>query len=347
MSFNVWFIIFSWPSLRKALGLIEGLRRREAAAGRLAGMTPRINTMLSIQMLYGMWRSRTPVSDRGRLPWVPASRRPSFRHEPSLWFRPRRGIRPPGDVDHDQFVPNCVTLVIAAGAERGQNSLVTIAAGLPSGTEVGLGRRRMSLVLLILGVVAAAAGTATIGFGITINEFTLGTACIIAGTTGLIGGLILIGLSAVVAELGRVGEALRARGGPRPAARPADAAEPVTPTPLSSPRRPRPRWLAVSGHPSKSTFRHLRGLGPKRRWPDPAESYPPPPGPSAVEVSAAAIERLRSSIPRTERPMSGPDRVAGRCGRRRGSAVPQWRGASSGTAVPAVECRGCIVRTSG
>jgi hypothetical protein len=40
----------------------------------------------------------------------------------------------------------------------------------------------------------------------------------------------------------------------------------------------------------------------------PPEPYPA--GPSAVEVSAAAIERLRSSIPRTERPRAEPSVVA-------------------------------------
>src|SRR3981189_1275521 len=83
---------------------------------------------------------------------------------------------------------------------------------------------RMSVILLILGIVVAAAGIATIGFGIPINEFTLGTTLIIAGTTALTGGLILIGLSAVVTELGRVAEGLKTRvAGRSAAARAAEA----------------------------------------------------------------------------------------------------------------------------
>lgn len=161
----------------------------------------------------------------------------------------------------------------------------------------------MSVVLLILGVVAAAAGTATIGFGITINEFTLGTACIIAGTTGLTGGLILIGLSAVVAELGRVGEALRARGGARPIARaPAEVAEPALPAAPVIAAAP-PAAAAGARPPQQANVPVPPRPRPEAPVARPAESYPPPPGPgpSAVEVSAAAIERLRSSIPRTER----------------------------------------------
>jgi|SRR5215510_5215582 len=52
MAFNVWFII--WPNQKKVLGLVEATADEKAAAGRLAGMTSRINTMLSIPMLYCM-----------------------------------------------------------------------------------------------------------------------------------------------------------------------------------------------------------------------------------------------------------------------------------------------------
>jgi uncharacterized membrane protein len=52
MAFNVWFII--WPNQQKALGLVNATADEKAAAARLAGMTSRINTMLSIPMLYCM-----------------------------------------------------------------------------------------------------------------------------------------------------------------------------------------------------------------------------------------------------------------------------------------------------
>jgi uncharacterized membrane protein len=59
MAFNVWFII--WPNQKKALGLVPSAPEEKAAAARLAGMTSRINTMLSIPMLYCMVAQRFGV----------------------------------------------------------------------------------------------------------------------------------------------------------------------------------------------------------------------------------------------------------------------------------------------
>ena len=52
MAFNVWFII--WPNQKKALGIVVVSAEQKAAAAKLAGMTSRINTMLSIPMLFCM-----------------------------------------------------------------------------------------------------------------------------------------------------------------------------------------------------------------------------------------------------------------------------------------------------
>jgi len=52
MAFNVWFII--WPNQKKVLGIVSATPDEKTAAARLAGMTSRINTMLSIPMLYCM-----------------------------------------------------------------------------------------------------------------------------------------------------------------------------------------------------------------------------------------------------------------------------------------------------
>jgi len=52
MWFNVWFII--WPNQKKALGIVTVSPEEKAAAARRAGMTSRINTMLSIPMLFCM-----------------------------------------------------------------------------------------------------------------------------------------------------------------------------------------------------------------------------------------------------------------------------------------------------
>jgi uncharacterized membrane protein len=52
MAFNVWFII--WPNQQKVMGLVEASADDKAKAARTAGMTSRINTLLSIPMLYCM-----------------------------------------------------------------------------------------------------------------------------------------------------------------------------------------------------------------------------------------------------------------------------------------------------
>jgi uncharacterized membrane protein len=52
MWFNVWFII--WPNQKKALGIVQVEAAEKAAAARLAMLTSRFNTMLSIPMLYCM-----------------------------------------------------------------------------------------------------------------------------------------------------------------------------------------------------------------------------------------------------------------------------------------------------
>ena len=52
MAFNVWFII--WPNQQKALGIVAAEPEAKAAAARLAMLTSRTNTLLSIPMLFMM-----------------------------------------------------------------------------------------------------------------------------------------------------------------------------------------------------------------------------------------------------------------------------------------------------
>ena len=52
MAFNVWFII--WPNQKKALGMVVVEPAEKAKAARAAMLTSRINTLLSITMLYMM-----------------------------------------------------------------------------------------------------------------------------------------------------------------------------------------------------------------------------------------------------------------------------------------------------
>lgn len=52
MAFNVWFII--WPNQKIALGMVEASAEDKPKAARKAMLTSRINTLLSIPMLYCM-----------------------------------------------------------------------------------------------------------------------------------------------------------------------------------------------------------------------------------------------------------------------------------------------------
>jgi hypothetical protein len=166
----------------------------------------------------------------------------------------------------------------------------------------------MSVLLLILGIVVAASGVAAIGFGIPLNEFTLGTTLMSGGATALTGGFILIGLSAVVSELARLADGLK-RGAPRVPQRSGEVFEPVAP---AVPTSPLPAPVAVSA-PRPAPAPNVP-LPPRSRAEVPAREARPAapyqPSPSSVEVSAAAIERLRSTIPRTEAPRVEPP-VAG------------------------------------
>ena len=52
MAYNVWFII--WPNQQRALGLVEAGADEKAKSARMAMLTSRFNTMLSIPMLFCM-----------------------------------------------------------------------------------------------------------------------------------------------------------------------------------------------------------------------------------------------------------------------------------------------------
>ena len=52
MAYNVWFII--WPNQKKALGMVQVDAEAKAKATRMAMLTSRFNTMLSIPMLFCM-----------------------------------------------------------------------------------------------------------------------------------------------------------------------------------------------------------------------------------------------------------------------------------------------------
>ena len=52
MAINVWFII--WPNQKRALGIVDAEADVKAKSAKLAMLTSRTNTLLSIPMLYLM-----------------------------------------------------------------------------------------------------------------------------------------------------------------------------------------------------------------------------------------------------------------------------------------------------
>lgn len=72
----------------------------------------------------------------------------------------------------------------------------------------------MYLIVLAMGVVTAIAGAIMIGFGIPINEFGIGNTLISAGTTAVVGGVVLIGLAATLRQLRAIADTVENRNWP-------------------------------------------------------------------------------------------------------------------------------------
>ena len=125
----------------------------------------------------------------------------------------------------------------------------------------------MAPLLLSVGVFLIAAGLAAIGFGVPYYEFGTGNALIISGSAGVVGGLIVFGLGAVVRELQRLGRLSERAGArpPRPVTPKARAARPRADRSLRDHKPPARR----GGRPSnvRSRFCHptSRRLNPSDR----------------------------------------------------------------------------------
>jgi hypothetical protein len=165
----------------------------------------------------------------------------------------------------------------------------------------------MSVIVLVVGILVTVAGLVAIGFGIRSDEFSLGQTLIIAGTTGFAGGLVLTGLAAAVSMLARIAEVLSVR----PAARPPgqeQRSEGFAPEPRAVEVRPSEPSLAeprpIEARSAAQRPAELRPIEPRPEA-RPAEPRPTEARPAAdatVDVSASAIERLRSSIARPPKP---------------------------------------------
>jgi hypothetical protein len=171
------------------------------------------------------------------------------------------------------------------------------AAAVPKAGRTG--RASMSVVLLIVGILATGAGIVTIGFGIPINEFNLGNTMIVAGTTAVAGGLILIGLAAAVDQLTQIAKALRPRAGARPGLQPQPAEQAFAgatrpgqvqvQVPVPVPGQVKPPMPAPPSGPVFAKPKTEERVGE------------PAPAQSESQLSLSAIERLRSSLARADR----------------------------------------------
>src|SRR5262249_29693727 len=89
----------------------------------------------------------------------------------------------------------------------------------------------MYVFLLLLSVITTAVGLFAIGFGLSPYEGSLGNALVMAGSVGLVGGMILLGLAAAVRQLRRIADAVGPR--PVPVRRPAGAEGAEAAAPIS------------------------------------------------------------------------------------------------------------------
>ena len=132
----------------------------------------------------------------------------------------------------------------------------------------------MSVLLFVVGAIAVMVGVGMVGYGIPINEFSFGNTLIVAGTTAVVGGLIVIAISAAVSKLQRIAETLATRT-PVRSSRPIEMFEPPSgsradPMPGQIPFPPRPKSeaavreaqppadMAVDDHPAAAAAPTLR-----------------------------------------------------------------------------------------
>lgn len=130
----------------------------------------------------------------------------------------------------------------------------------------------MSFVLFVLGLAATAAGVLTIGFGIPINEFSLGNTLIIAGTTMLASGLVVVALAITNRQLKKIADILMSRPGGAVSGRSSDVLEQATGAGrIAAPRPPLPAGAdATARGPAYPSERPLR-KPPRNADPDEAE----------------------------------------------------------------------------
>jgi hypothetical protein len=142
----------------------------------------------------------------------------------------------------------------------------------------------MSFVLMLIGLLATGLGAILIGFGIPINEFSLGNTLILAGTVVAAGGLVIFAISRAVAQLSRIAEILNSR-------------------PLAS-------TMVAAPEPHDPSHPDLARAAP--RAPAPARGRAEPPAPRAAEprMQADPFEIPPEVEPARPSPAAGPRAAA-------------------------------------
>ena len=128
----------------------------------------------------------------------------------------------------------------------------------------------MSVLLIVVGAMVAAAGVGMIGYGIPINEFSFGNTLIAAGTTAVVGGIIVAAIGVAVGHLQRLAEMLAARPSEQPS-RPPEVFEP-------------PSTARAAPAPNRIPF-PPRSKPPAFETPKTIAAPPPPAAPPAKERS--------------------------------------------------------------
>jgi hypothetical protein len=157
----------------------------------------------------------------------------------------------------------------------------------------------MSAILLALGVLLTLAGGALIGYGLLINELSLGSSTLLVGSHAVVGGLLLSGLSAVLAELVRIRAVLK---------RPQEIVRPAAVRSASLSEQPvresagLARETAAAARESAAPIREPAAIARESAREAVASSVEPPVAPASVaDAAVPAIERLRSSLPRPDK----------------------------------------------
>lgn len=164
------------------------------------------------------------------------------------------------------------------------------------------------VVLLLAGVGLLLAGLVAIGFGIQINEFSLGNTLIVAGTMAACSGMLLIALWMAVRELKKI--ARRLEPGTAPAFDAEDRSHPAAAG--DTPRHPAAEPEAPSSAPPWLGEETPRDRAPDERPATPAAVEPaaaPKPKRNLLFSSSSRKERERAQA-RTDPSMTAPEPAA-------------------------------------